>query len=126
MGRDSLLLRGRREPSLFTVRDHPDEVGSSGCSSYLGKSNVFSMAQLTVQIDDSTKDQLETLALREGRSTQDVVRDLVQQYVRDRDRSTALRHLWDRMQTKAEASGTPPEGIDQAIRTVREEEDADA
>ena len=77
------------------------------------------MAQLTVRIDDDLKDHLQTLARREGKSTSDVVRGLVQRYVQDRDRGTALRGLWRRMQENAEAAGGGPEDVESALRAVR-------
>jgi hypothetical protein len=59
-----------------------------------------------VRIDDDLKGHLQGLARQEGKSTSDVVRSLVQRYVRDRDRGAALRALWDRMQQNAK--GGPP------------------
>jgi predicted transcriptional regulator len=83
------------------------------------------MAQLTVRIDDDLKDHLQALARREGKSTSDVVRGLVQRYVRDRDRGTALKALWDRMHQNAEEVGAAPEDVDRAIQAVREESGAE-
>jgi predicted transcriptional regulator len=77
------------------------------------------MAQLTVRIDDDLKDHLQTLARQEGRRASDVVRALVRGYVQDRDRSAALRALWDRMKERAESSGAHPEDVPGAIDTVR-------
>jgi predicted transcriptional regulator len=79
------------------------------------------MAQLTVRIDDDLKDHLQTLARREGKSTSEVVRELVQRYVQDRDRGAALKALWHRMQQNAEAAGTGPEDVEAAIQTIRDE-----
>jgi predicted transcriptional regulator len=79
------------------------------------------MAQLTVRIDDDLKDHLQSLARREGKSTSEVVRELVQRYVQDRDRGAALRALWHRMQKNAEAAGAGPDDVAAAIRTVRDE-----
>lgn len=79
------------------------------------------MAQLTVRIDEDLKAHLKNLARQEGKSTSDVVRSLVERYVQDRDRGTALRSLWDRMQQNAKEAGTGPEDVEEAIRTVRDE-----
>jgi len=79
------------------------------------------MAQLTVRIDDDLKDHLQALARREGTSTSDVVRSLVQRYVQDRDRGAALRALWNQMQQNAEEAASGPEDVDEALQTVREE-----
>jgi predicted transcriptional regulator len=79
------------------------------------------MAQLTVRIDDDLKGHLQNLARQEGKSTSDVVCSLVERYVQDRDRGTALRSLWDRMQQNAEEVGTTQEEVEEAIRAVREE-----
>jgi len=79
------------------------------------------MAQLTVRLDDDLKGHLQNLARQEGKSTSDVVRSLVERYVRDRDRGTALRSLWDKMQQNAEEAGASPEDVEDAVRAVREQ-----
>jgi len=78
------------------------------------------MAQLTVRIDDDLKEHLQALARREGKSTSDVVRSLVQRYVQDRDRGAALRALWERMRQRAEEAGAGAKGVEDAIESVRE------
>lgn len=45
------------------------------------------MAQRTVRTDDDLKERLNNLARHEGKTTSDVVRLLVKEYVQDRDRS---------------------------------------
>ena len=84
------------------------------------------MAQLTVRIDEDLKDHLQNLARQEGKSTSDVVRSLVKRYVRDRDRGTALRALWDRIQKNAEEAEASPEDVEEAIRAVREENQSES
>jgi len=84
------------------------------------------MAQLTVRIDEDLKGHLQNLARQEGKSTSDVVRSLVERYVRDRDRGAALRALWSQMQQNAEEAGAGPEDVDRAIRTVREENQSES
>lgn len=79
------------------------------------------MAQLTVRIDGDLKEHLDTLARQEGKSTSDIVRMLLRQYVHERDRSTFLEHLWDRMQQRAEGAGMRREDVARAISKVRRE-----
>jgi negative regulator of replication initiation len=83
------------------------------------------MAQLTVRIDEDLKDYLQNLARQEGKSTSDVVRSLVELYVRDRDRGTALRALWDRMQQNAGEAGAGSADVEEAIRAVRKKRRAE-
>lgn len=78
------------------------------------------MSQLTVRIDDDLKTRLQSLARQEDRSTSDVVRSLVRGYVQDRDRSAALRNLWNRMEENARAAGTSPDDVAGAIEAVRD------
>jgi len=78
------------------------------------------MSQLTVRIDDDLKTRLQNLARQEDRSVSEVVRSLVRGYVQDRDRSAALRKLWDRMEENARAAGARPDDVAGAIETVRE------
>jgi len=84
------------------------------------------MAQLTVRIDENLKGHLQNLARQEGKSTSDIVRSLVERYVRDRDRGAGLRALWDQMQQNAEEAGAGPEDVDRAIRAVREESQSES
>lgn len=79
------------------------------------------MAQLTVRIDDELKDRLRNLARHEGKTTSDVVRSLVKKYVQDRDRSTFLENLWERMRENAEAEGMSQKDVDRLIDTVRDQ-----
>ena len=79
------------------------------------------MAQLTVRIDEDLKGHLQALARREGKSTSDVVRSLVERYVRDRDRGAALTALWKQMQQRAEEAGAGPEDVEAAIESVRDD-----
>jgi predicted transcriptional regulator len=78
------------------------------------------MAQLTVRIDDDLKGHLQNLARQEGKSTSDIVRGLVQRYVRDRDRGAALRALWNQMKQNAEEDQAGPDDVEEAIRVVRQ------
>jgi len=78
------------------------------------------MAQLTVRIDDELKGHLQALARREGKSTSDVVRSLVQRYVQDRDRGAALQALWEQMRQRAEEAGASSKDVEAAIESVRE------
>lgn len=77
------------------------------------------MAQLTVRLDDKLKEQLSSLARSEGKTTSDVMRMLVRQYVRDRDRSAFLENLWEHMQQNARAAGRSQEDVDEVIAQVR-------
>ncbi len=81
------------------------------------------MAQLTIRIEEDLKDQLDHLARQEGKTTSDVVRQLVKSYVRDRDRSVFLESLWQRMQANAEAAGMSKGDVARAIDKVRQKPD---
>jgi len=78
-----------------------------------------------VRIEEDLKGRLQNLARQEGKSTSDVVRSLVERYVRDCNRDAALRALWNRMQQNAEETGTAPEDVEEAIRMVRLEDRAE-
>ena len=70
------------------------------------------MAQLTVRISEEPKGHLQNLARQEGKCTSDVVRRLVEDYVQDRNRGTALRAFWNQMQNNAAEAGTGPEDME--------------
>ncbi|HKL88266.1 MAG TPA: ribbon-helix-helix protein, CopG family [Salinibacter sp.] len=83
------------------------------------------MAQLTVRIDEDLKGHLQNMARQDSKSTSDIVRSLIERYVRDPDRGTALRALWNRMKKNAEEAKASPEDVEEAIRAVRRQTPAE-
>ena len=77
--------------------------------------------QMIVRIDPSLKDKVNNLAKAEGKSVSEVVRELLEEYVKNRDIGQYVDDLWERIGGKLTAKGIGTEEIQQAIRKVRSE-----
>jgi len=78
-------------------------------------------AQMIVRIDPELKSKVNYLAKTEGKSVSEVVRELLREYVKDRDIGAYIDDLWERIGAKLAAQGVGPEQVRQAIQDVRSE-----
>jgi predicted DNA-binding protein len=75
--------------------------------------------QMIVRIDPELKTKVNTIAKTEGKSISEVVRELLEDYVKDRDIGLYIDDLWKRIGAKLESRGFGPKDIKSAIREVR-------
>ena len=75
--------------------------------------------QMLVRLDSATKNKLATTARREGKNSSQVVRDLIEDYVRNRDMEAYVDDLWRRMGRKMQARKIGLNEIQHAVRQVR-------
>jgi len=75
--------------------------------------------QMIVRIDPQLKDRVSDLAKAEGKSISEVVRELLEDYVKDRDIGLYIDDLWQRIGEKLKAKGVGPSEIQKVIREVR-------
>ena len=75
--------------------------------------------QMIVRIDPELKTKVNNLAKTEGKSISEVVRELLENYVKDRDIGLYIDDLWNRIGGKLESRGFGPKDIKGAIREVR-------
>jgi len=75
--------------------------------------------QMIVRLDGKLKSKVARLAKAEGKSVSEVVRGLLNEYVRDRDMGAYIDDLWDRMGAKLRAKRRTVKDIPRAIRDVR-------
>ena len=68
---------------------------------------------------DDLKSKVTTLAKAEGRNVSAVVRELLENYVKDRDISSYIDDLWGRTGAKLKARGIKPADIQKAIKKAR-------
>ena len=76
-------------------------------------------SQIIVRISTDLKDKVSVLARAEGKSTSKVVRDLLEDFVRDRDFSQYIDGLWFRIGQELKAQGVNQNRIEGAIKEVR-------
>lgn len=75
--------------------------------------------QMIVRIDPELKNKVSRIALSEGKNVSVIVRELLENYIKDRDISSYIDDLWMRTGTKLKAQGVTLNDIDSAIKDVR-------
>ncbi|HMK59661.1 MAG TPA: ribbon-helix-helix domain-containing protein [Dissulfurispiraceae bacterium] len=75
--------------------------------------------QMMIRMDDELKTRLNKLARMEGKTTSEMVRSLIEEYVKDRDISGYIDDLWDRTGRKLKSKGVTPEAINKAVSESR-------
>lgn len=75
--------------------------------------------QMIVRLDPELKARVNNLAKAEGKSVSEVVRELIEGYVRDRDISSYIDTLWERVGDKLAARRIKPQDVQRAIREAR-------
>ena len=75
--------------------------------------------QMIVRIEPELKNKVSSLAKAEGKHVSEVVRELLEDYVRNRDIGFYIDDLWERIGTKLKSGGHAPKDIQSVIREVR-------
>ena len=75
--------------------------------------------QMIVRIDSELKSKVSHLAKVEGKSVSEIVRELLEDYIRDRDIGSYIDGLWNRIGSKLTAQGFCNEDIPKIIKEVR-------
>ena len=75
--------------------------------------------QMVVRIDPELKTKVSKLARAEGRRVSEVVRELLEDYVRDRDIGSYVDDLWTRIGSKLASRGVSLKDVSRVIREVR-------
>ena len=75
--------------------------------------------QMIIRMDPELKEKLYKLARTEGKPASRMVRELIAEYVKDRDIGVYIDDLWDRIGAKLKSQGIKRSDIDKAVRTSR-------
>lgn len=75
--------------------------------------------QMIVRIDPDLKAKVNSCAKVEGKSVSEVVRELLEEYVKTRDIGSYIDNLWERIGGKVESSGVARKDVKRVIRDVR-------
>ncbi len=75
--------------------------------------------QMIVRIDPELKEKVNSLARAEGKNISEVVRELLENYVKNRDISTYVDDLWDRIGGKLASNGIVADDVQRVIEEVR-------
>ena len=75
--------------------------------------------QMIVRINTELKNKVNNLAKAEGKSVSEVVRELLEDYVKNRDIGLYIDDLWQRIGDKLISRKIGPQEIQRAIQEVR-------
>ncbi len=75
--------------------------------------------QMIVRINPELKNKVNNLAKAEGKSVSEVVRELLEDYVKNRDIGLYIDDLWQRIGDKLISRKVGPQEIQRAIQEVR-------
>jgi predicted DNA-binding protein len=75
--------------------------------------------QMIVRIQPELKAKVNTLAKAEGKSVSEVVRELLDGYVKNRDISSYIDDLWNRVGSSLQSRGVRRSDIRRAIKDAR-------
>ena len=75
--------------------------------------------QMIIRLDAETKTKLTKLARADGKNSSQVVRELIENYIQDRDMGGYIDDLWNRVGKKFKARDIGTGQIERAIRDVR-------
>ncbi len=77
--------------------------------------------QMMVRINPDLKAKVNNFAKVEGKNISEVVRELLEEYVKNRDMDSYIDNLWERISGKLASSGAGPKDVKRIIRDVRAE-----
>jgi len=77
------------------------------------------VTQMMVRIDSELKNKVNNLAKSEGKSFSEVVRELLEEYVKNRDIGSYIDDLWGRIGNTLQSKGIGQKEIKRAIQEVR-------
>jgi predicted DNA-binding protein len=74
---------------------------------------------MIVRVDPELKNKVNNLAKAEGKSVSEVVRELLEDYVKNRDIGPYIDDLWQRIGDKLKSHKVGPKEVQRVIREVR-------
>ena len=75
--------------------------------------------QMIVRIDPNLKAKVNNFAKVEGKSVSEVVRELLEEYVKNRDINSYIDDLWQRVGDKLASRGIGAQDVESVIRDAR-------
>ena len=74
---------------------------------------------MIIRLDPEIKDRVARLAKVEGKTTSQIVRELLDRYVQERDLAGYIDQVWARIGQKLRRSGATARDVNRAITLVR-------
>lgn len=77
--------------------------------------------QMIIRIDPDLKEKLSKIARREGKTASQAVREMVENYVKDRDIAAYIKQLWGDIGQELKKSGYKQKDVADVVKRVRAE-----
>jgi len=78
--------------------------------------------QMIIRIDNDVKIRLNKLARIEGKTTSEMVRGLIEEYIKERDIGAYIDDLWNRTGKKLKSKGVSSAMINRVIKASRKKQ----
>lgn len=75
--------------------------------------------QMIIRIEPGLKEKVSKLAKKEGKNLSELVRELLEKYTKERDMSSYVDNLWDKIGKKLSEKNITPSDIENVIKQVR-------
>jgi predicted DNA-binding protein len=75
--------------------------------------------QMIIRMEPELKDKVTRVARTEGKTTSEVVRELLEEYISSRDIAAYVDSLWERIGAQLETQGITADRIPETIQEVR-------
>ena len=75
--------------------------------------------QMTIRVEPTLKNKVSNLAKSEGKSLSEVVRELLENYTKERDMGTYIDSLWNSIGKKLSQENINESNIEEAIKLTR-------
>ncbi len=75
--------------------------------------------QMIIRVEPSLKDKVRKLAKSEGKNLSELVRELLENYTKERDMGAYIDNLWNKIGQKLARENIKKSDIDNAIKQVR-------
>ena len=75
--------------------------------------------QMIIRVEPNLKNKVSQLAKAEGKNLSELVRELLEKYTKERDMSTHIDNLWDRIGFKLSQNNMSEANVEEAIKQVR-------
>ena len=75
--------------------------------------------QMVIRVEPELKERLNRLARGEGKTTSEMVRELLESYIEEHDIGSYIDDLWGRVGKKLKAKGVTPAAVSMAVKAAR-------
>lgn len=76
-------------------------------------------SQMIIRVDFNTKSKFQKIARMEGKTTSEKIREMMKDYIAQKDFAAAVDRVWDKITTEFKKRGITENDIEKTIKEVR-------